>query len=168
MPDTVTRFLERRETLLARLELQLHQAGDAAEAARIACEFTGRELNLADCAFHLPGESGLQQAASWGTLRDPSRPQAQATAASPDIATECARTLRTQRIDDLSAQAVAAPPGVLSALAVAVSQDGILLGVIDSEAADAGFYDARYEQAFEAIAAQAAPHLRRPGRGHRR
>lgn len=175
MVDTVNRFLAGQERLLARLDEQLAQAGDAREAAWMLCEFTGRELNLADCVVYLPGDDGLlAQVAAWGTKR--SAPQVlESRLRLPlghGIVGDCARRLATQRVDDTGADPryVADGQPNLSELAVPVHHEERLLAVLDSEHPQPRFYDARYEQAFEAIAGCSAAHLwrLREGLGVRR
>jgi putative methionine-R-sulfoxide reductase with GAF domain len=74
---------------------------------------------------------------------------------------DCARQLRTQRVDDArhDPRYVRDNEPWLSELSVPLSHDGVLLGVLDSEDALVAFYDARYEQVFEAIADCGAAHL---------
>jgi putative methionine-R-sulfoxide reductase with GAF domain len=162
--DAVSRFLLRQDTLLLRLDELLQQAADADEVAWILCEHTGRELNLADCVLYLPaGEDTLVQAAAWGSRRGAGRmPEARLRMSiGRGVVGDCARLLRTQRVDDTRLDTRYVHDGELglSELATALSHDEFLLGVLDSEAVDAAFYDARYEQAFEAIADCGAAHL---------
>ena len=162
--DVITRFLDRRQVLLARLDDQLQQAQNRHEAAWLLCEYTGRELNLADCVVYLPdGDDGLTQAAAWGPKRGVEQLLESQIhlAIGTGIAGICARDLRTQRVDDArrDLRYIRDDESRLSALSVPISQDGVLLGVLDSEDAHPGFYDARYEGAFEAIAACGAAHL---------
>lgn len=162
--DTVTRFLERRDSMLLRLDEQLRDASDAREAAWTLCDYTGRELNLADCVVYLPaGDDALMQAAAWGPKRG-----AQYILESrlrlplgKGIVGDCARRLQMQRVDDTrdDTRYVHDDQPGLSELAVPLCHDDILLGVLDSEDTGTAFYDARYEQAFEAIAGCAAAHL---------
>ena len=161
--DTVTRFLERRDALLTRLDEQLQEAATAHDAAWIVCEFTGRELNLGDCVVYLPtGGDTLAQTAAWGPKRGAERLLSRLRLpVGRGIVGECALLMQTQRVDDTREDARYVHddhPG-LSELSVPISQDGALLGVLDSEAAEAGFFDDRYEQAFEAIARRGAAHL---------
>jgi len=163
--DAVTRFLDRRQALLARLDDQLRQADTRLEAAQVLCDYTGRELNLADCVVYLPngGGDGLTQVAAWGPKRGAERLLESRIHLPIDtgVVGDCARQLRTQRVDDTCRD----PRHIhddelwLSELSVPISHDGILLGVLDSEDAQAAFYDARYEQVFEAIAECGAAHL---------
>jgi len=162
--DAVTRFLDRRQALLARLDDQLRQAETRLEAARVLCDYTGRELNLADCAVYLPnGGDGLTQAATWGPKRgvEPLLESCIRLPIATGVVGHCARRLRTQRVDDTHRDPRYVRDGEprLSELSVPISHDGILLGVLDREDAQAAFYDARYEQAFEAIAYYGAAHL---------
>jgi putative methionine-R-sulfoxide reductase with GAF domain len=162
--DAVTRFLDRRQALLARLDEQLRQAESALEAARVLCDYTGRELNLADCVVYLPdGGAELKQAAAWGPKRGAER-LLESRIRLPigtGIVGDCARQLRAQRVDDTrhDPRYVCDDEPRLSELSVPICHDEILLGVLDSEDAHTAFYDARYEQAFEAIAGCAAAHL---------
>lgn len=162
--DTVTRFLERRDALLTRLDEQLQDAGDAHDAAWILCEYTGRELNLGDCVVYLPIKGDvLTQAATWGPKRGAER-LLESSLRLPigrGIVGECALLLQKQRVDDTRTDTRYIrddQPG-LSELSVPISHDGILLGVLDSEAAEPAFFDSRYEQAFEGIAQCTAAHL---------
>ena len=162
--DAVSRFLLHRDRLLTRLDELLQQSADADEVAWILCEHTGRELNLADCVLYLPaGDDTLVQAAAWGPRRGAGRmPEARLRLSiGRGVVGDCARLLRTQRVDDTRLDTRYVHDGELglSELATAISHDEILLGVLDSEAVDAAFYDTRYEQAFEAIAACGAAHL---------
>lgn len=162
--DIVTRFLERHDVLLARLDEQLQQASSAHDAAWILCEYTGRELNLADCVVYLPANDGaLMQVAAWGSLRGAecvpeSRKRLPLGAG---IVGACARQLSLLRVDDTRNDARYVQDGHpgLSELAAPIVQDDILLGVLDSESREAGFYDARYEAAFACIVECAAAHL---------
>lgn len=162
--DAVTRFLERRERLLARLDEQLRDASDAREAAWILCEYTGRELNLGDCVVYLPdGDDALVQAAAWGPKRGAERMLESRLRLSlgKGIVGDCARRLHTQRVDDTrkDPRYVRDDHSALSELTVPICHDDFLLGVLDSEDVAAAFYDARYETAFEAIADCGAAHL---------
>jgi len=164
VPDAVTRFLDRSDTMLVRLDEQLRLAESAQEAAWFICEYTGRELNLADCVVYLPTEAGgLVQTAAWGPKRGTDRMLESRIhlAIGKGIAGACARQLRTLRVDDTreDPRYVSDIEPCLSELAVAICQDEILLGVLDSAHASLAFYDSRYEQAFEAIADCSAAHL---------
>ena len=164
MPDVVTRFLDRSESMLVRLDEQLQQADSAQEAAWTLCEYTGRELNLADCVVYLPaGSAGLVLTAAWGPKRGADR-MLESRVRLPvgrGIVGACARQLQLLRVDDTredSRYVNDIEPG-LSELAVPICHDQILLGVLDSEHASTAFFDSRYEQAFEAIADRSAAHL---------
>lgn len=164
MPDAVTRFLSRLDALLARLDGQLALAETPREVAWIVCEFTGRELNLADCVVYLPeGGDGLLQTAAWGPKRVAEHMLESRIRLSlgKGIVGDCARRLHTQRVDDTRNDPRYVRDGELnlSELAVPIHHDEILLGVLDSEHPADGFYDARYEHAFEAIAERSAARL---------
>jgi putative methionine-R-sulfoxide reductase with GAF domain len=162
--DTVTRFLERREALLARLHEQLQEAATAHDAAWILCEYTGRELNLGDCVVYLPtSDDILIQTAAWGPKRGAER-MLESRLRLPvgrGIVGECALLLLTQRVDDTheDPRYVRDDQPGFSELSVPIAREGTLLGVLDSEAAETGFYDTRYQHAFEAITHCGATHL---------
>lgn len=162
--DTVTRFLERHDFMLARLDEQLRQASTAQEAAWVLCDYTGRELNLADCVVYLPDDDGtLAQVAAWGSWHGVERMHESRLRLAPGSGTAgaCARLLRTLRVDDMRGDARYATDEhpALSELAVPIVHDNVLLGVLDSESPELGFYDARYEAAFATIAECGAAHL---------
>lgn len=163
MPDVVARFLDRMDTLLARLDLQLEMAATPQEVAWTLCEFTGRELNLADCVVHLPEGDDLIQTAAWGPKRvaETMLASRRRLAIGRGVVGDCARQLRTLRVDDTRGDPryLADEEWNLSELAVPIRHDGILLGVLDSENPEAGFYDPRYERALEAIAERGAARL---------
>ncbi|HEV8693168.1 MAG TPA: GAF domain-containing protein [Lysobacter sp.] len=164
MPDTVTRFLGQLDALLTRLDGQLDLATSQREAAWTLCEFTGRELNLADCVVYLPdGNDGLMQTAAWGPKRVAENMLESRIRLNfgKGIVGDCARQLRTQRADDTrrDPRYVRDQELNLSELAVPIHHQEILLGVLDSEHPETGFYDARYEQVFEAIAERGAARL---------
>lgn len=155
--DAVTRFLERRDTLLPRLDEQLRQADSPSEAAWTICDFTGRELNLADCVVYLPADDMLVQAAAWGSMRGAERmPEARLRLPiGRGVAGHCALELQVQRIGGTprhDPHHVGKDAATLSELAVPIRHDQTLLGVLDSESPEEAFYDARYEAAFIAIA----------------
>jgi putative methionine-R-sulfoxide reductase with GAF domain len=159
--DAVTRFLDRREAKLQRLDEQLQQAADPSEVASALCEHTGRELNLADCVVYLPaGSDTLVQAAAWGARRGAAL-AARLRLPYEGLVGSCAVTLRTQRIDDLGhdSRDVADAQVHLCELAVPIAHEGVLLGILDSESPEPGFYDSRYEAAFAAIAERGASRL---------
>ena len=162
--DTVTRFLERCDAMLARLDGLLQESSSAREAAWTLCEYTGRELNLADCVVYLPAAGDmLSQAAAWGPRRGAERlPESSLRLPlGRGVVGECALLQQTQRVDDTRDDRRCVRDGqpALSELSVPICRDGLLLGVLDSEDAGTSFYDTRYEQAFEAIAGCAAAHL---------
>ena len=164
MPDTVTRFLSQFDALLRRLDGQLDLAASMHEAAWALCEFTGRELNLADCVVYMPdGTDGLIQIAAWGPKRIAQNMLESRIRLNfgKGIVGDCARRVRTQRTDDTrrDPRYLVDAELNLSELAVPIHHEEILLGVLDSEHPDVGFYDARYEQVFEAIAERGAARL---------
>lgn len=163
MPDVVARFLGQINMLLARLDLQLGMAATPQEVAWTLCEFTGRELNLADCVVYLRDGDGLIQTAAWGPKRvaDTMLAARRRLAIGRGVVGDCASQLRTQRVDDTRTDAryVADEEWNLSELAVPIHHDDILLGVLDSENPEPGFYDPRYERALEAIAERGAARL---------
>jgi putative methionine-R-sulfoxide reductase with GAF domain len=164
MRDAVTRFIDQIESLLVRLDGQLDLSASPREAAWTLCEFAGRELNLADCVVYLPrGNDSLVQTAAWGPKRvsENMLESRVVLTGGKGVVGDCARRLRTMRIDDtrLDPRYVRDDQVNLSELAVPIHHEEILLGVLDSENPEASFYDARYEKALEAIADRGAAHL---------
>ncbi|GAB3088997.1 GAF domain-containing protein [Lysobacter terrae] len=162
--DAVTRFLDRRDVLLPRLDEQLQQATTPTEVAWVLCEFTGRELNLADCVVYLPADGDvLLQTAAWGSLRGIEHlPESRLRVpVGQGIAGHCARTLKIQLIGATrnDPHFVEGDELCVSELAVPIEHDEVLLGILDSESPEENFYDARYEAAFAAIAASGAGRL---------
>lgn len=165
MDDPVARFLPQAERLLGELETDLATATTPREVAWRLCEFAGRELDLADCVVYLSdGDGGLVQQAAWG----PKRVARQVLESrirldvGQGVVGDSARQLQPQRVDDTrhDPRYILDAENNLSELAVPIHHDDTLLGVLDSEHPDPGFYDARHEQAFVAIAARGAARLR--------
>jgi putative methionine-R-sulfoxide reductase with GAF domain len=164
MQDATQQFLERADQRLTTLDERLAQAASAREVAWAVCEFAGRELELADCVVYLPdGADSLLQQAAWGPKRaaDQVLESRIRLAAGRGVVGDCARQQATQRVADTrnDARYVADDQVNLSELAVPLLHDGRVMGVLDSEHPDAGFYDARHEQALRAIADRAAARL---------
>lgn len=165
MDDAVARFPTQAERLLRQLDAELTSATTPREVAWMLCEFAGRELDLADCVVYLPdGDGGLVQQAAWGPKR-----VAQHVLESrirlgigQGVVGDSARQLQPQRVDDTrhDPRYILDAENNLSELAVPIHHGDALLGVLDSEHPDPGFYDARHEQAFVAIAARGAARLR--------
>lgn len=163
MLEAATRFLDQLDAMLSRLDGQLELAQSRAEVANTLCEFVGRELNLADCGVYLHDGKGLSQMAAWGTREKPEPPGARIDLGVPSgIAGSCAHQLRPQRTDDARTdpRCRAGEATHRSELAVPILHGATLLGIIDSRDPEAGFYDARYEKAFKAMADRGAARLR--------
>lgn len=164
MDDAVARFTSQAEVLLDQLDADLAAAATSREVAWSLCEFAGRELGLADCVVYLPDRDGsLVQQAAWGPKRVATHVLESRIrlAIGQGVVGECARQLQPQRVDDTrrDPRYILDAEDNLSELAVPIHLDGTLLGVLDSEHPDRGFYDARHEQAFAAIAGRGAARL---------
>lgn len=164
MDDAVARFPPQAERLLRQLDAELTSATTPREVAWTLCEFAGRELDLADCVVYLPDNDGsLVQQAAWGPKRvaDHVLESRIRLAIGQGVVGDSARQLQPQRVDDTrrDPRYVLDAENNLSELAVPIHHDGTLLGVLDSEHPEQGFYDDRHEQALVAIAAHGAARL---------
>lgn len=165
MSDAVDRFLEQREPLLVRLDAELASAASASDVAWTLCEFAGRELDLDDCVVYLPEPDGtLLQQAAWGPKRAAEHMLESRIrlASGRGVVGDCAQRLQTQRVDDTRGDPRYVADDVinLSELAIPLQHDGAVLGVLDSEHPDPGWYDTRHEQALAAIAERGTTRLR--------
>lgn len=164
MLDATQMFLDRADQRLSALDERLAQAGNAREVAWAVCEFAGRELGLADCVVYLPeGADSLLQQAAWGPKRAAEQVLESRIrlAVGRGVVGDCARQRQPQRVDDTRRDPRYVPDDQvnLSELAVPLLDGERILGVLDSEHPDRGFYDARHERAFQAIASRAAVRL---------
>lgn len=164
MLDAIGRFPTQAKRLLDQLDAELASATTPSEVAWTLCEFSGRELDLADCVVYLTdGDGSLVQQAAWGPKRvaDHVLESRIRLAIGQGVVGDSARQLQPQRVDDTrrDPRYVLDAELNLSELAAPIHHDGILLGVLDSEHPEQGFYDVRHEQAFVAIAASGAARL---------
>lgn len=164
MLDATQRFLDRADQRLALLDERLSQAASAREVAWTVCEFAGQELALADCVLYLPdGADSLLQQAAWGPKRAAEQVLESRIrlAVGAGVVGDCARQQAPQRVTDTrqDARYVADDQINLSELAVPLLHGGRVMGVLDSEHPDPGFYEPRHEQALQAIADRAAARL---------
>jgi putative methionine-R-sulfoxide reductase with GAF domain len=164
MLDATQLFLDRADQRLDVLDERLAQAASAREVAWTVCAFAGHELALADCVVYLPdGADSLLQYAAWGPKRvaDQVLESRIRLAVGHGVVGDCARQQAPQRVADTrqDARYVADDQVNLSELAVPLVHAGRVIGVLDSEHPDAGFYDERHEQALAAIADRAAARL---------
>lgn len=164
MQDATATFLGQADERLAALDHRLAQAVTTRDAAWTVCEFAGRELDLSDCVVYLPdGPDSLVQQAAWGPKRAAEQVLESRIrlAIGMGVVGDCARRRAAQRVDDTrqDARYVADDQVNLSELAVPLLHEGRLLGVLDSEHPSPAFYDARHEQALQAIASRAAARL---------
>lgn len=160
--------------LAHRLELaltRLHQALVRASTAHAACWAITDEaialLELEDCVVYLlqADRQTLSQQAAFGPKRGArgvleSQIRLQL---GEGIVGACAQQHLTQWIDDVAGDSryVADDAVRGSELAVPILYAGELIGVIDSEHSQPGFYTAELVRAFEQIAALSASHLQR-------
>ena len=164
MQDATRTFLDRADQRLAALDHRLAQAASAREVAWVVCDFAGHELALADCVVYLPdGADSLLQQAAWGPKRAAEQVLESRIrlAVGTGVVGDCARQRAPQRVADTrrDARYVADDQVNLSELAVPLLHGERVMGVLDSEHPDAGFYDGDLEQAMQAIAARAAARL---------
>ena len=110
-----------------------------------------------------PLSGSLVQQAAWGPKRvaDHVLESRIRLAVGQGIVGDSARQLQPQRVDDIrrDPRYVLDAENNLSELAVPIHHDGTLLGVLDSEHPEQGFYDDRHEQALVTIAAHGAARL---------
>ncbi len=166
MASPTAAFLADAFARLARLNEELAGAGTPQEVAWVLAEFSGRELELADCVVYLldPGGATLTQQAAWGPKRAAERVLESRLTLAMDqgIVGRCARLRLPQRTADarLDRRYVIDDQFNLSELAVPILADDTLYGVLDSEHPLADQYDLDAEHAFLAIAERGALRLR--------
>lgn len=158
-------FLGQRTPALDVLAGKLRACATAHDLAWTVCDFAGRALELDDLIVYLADSDGrsLVQHAAWGAKRVAERmiEHRITLRIGQGIVGSCALTGITQLIPDtrLDPRYVPDDEARLSEMAVAIRQDGRVLGVIDSEAPEAYAYDTPHVEALEAIAAVAAEAL---------
>jgi GAF domain-containing protein len=167
MAASTAAFLAEARTRLARLSEALAAAAAPQDVAWTLCEFSGRELGLADCVVYLldPGGATLTQQAAWGPKRAADRVLESRLTLAMDqgIVGRCARLRLPQRTPNARTDPryVVDDQFNLSELAVPILADEILYGVLDSEHPDANYYDLDDEHVFLAIAERGALRLQR-------
>lgn len=158
-------FLEQAPQRLARLTRELACAGTRQDVAWTLCEFSGRELDLADCVVYLvdPGGTSLTQQAAWGPKRAAHHmlESRLRLAMGQGIVGRCAQRRLPQRTGNARTDPryVVDDQFNLSELAVPILADGELLGVLDSEHPRADYYGLEDEHVFLAIAERGALRL---------
>lgn len=165
MSGIVSDFLAESEARLAKLDAELARVESAPCVAWTLCEFSGRELDLVDCvAYLLESDTTLVQQAAWGPKRaaDHVLESRIHLAVGRGVVGACAQSRQPQRVDDTrkDPRYVVDDQNNLSELAVPLLDGDTLFGVLDSEHPQSGYYDARHQQALQAIAARGARRLR--------
>ena len=163
--DAVLAFVANQRDQLIRLDAQLRQLGKPHDVAWAIADFAGRVLMLDDCVVYLtqPDGESLLQYAAYGPKRIAERifenrirlPFGQGVVGS------CAQLGVAQRIDDTRADAryVVDDSERLSEIAVPILDGQRVLGVIDSEHAEADFFTADHVAALGALADSAGKRL---------
>lgn len=162
-------FLSEAQARLAGLSTALSRADSPQAVAWSLCEYSGRELELADAVVYLLDDGGasLTQQAAWGPKQAAhhileSRIR---LAIGVGIVGRCAQLRLPQRTADarLDERYVIDDQPNLSELAVPILADGALFGVLDSEHPQADYYRMAHEHALLAIAERGAHRLRELG-----
>ena len=162
-------FLSEAQARLAGLSTALSRADSPQAVAWSLCEYSGRELALADAVVYLLDDGGtsLTQQAAWGPKQAAhhileSRIR---LAIGVGIVGRCAQLRLPQRTADarLDVRYVIDDQPNLSELAVPILADGALFGVLDSEHPQADYYRMAHEHAMLAIAERGAHRLRELG-----
>ena len=162
-------FLADARARLAALGAELAGACTPEEVAWVLCEFSGRELDLADCVVYLldPDGATLTQQAAWGPKRAAHHVMESRLrlALGQGIVGRCAQLRLPQRTGDARSDQryVVDDQFNLSELAVPIIADGTLYGVLDSEHPRADYYALEDEHAFLAIAERGALRLQELG-----
>ena len=165
MASHSTAFLAQAQQRLAGLMQELAGAGTSQDVAWTLCEFSGRELDLADCVVYLldPGGASLTQQAAWGPKRAAHHvlESRLRLAIGQGIVGRCAQLRLPQRTGNAHADRryVVDDQFNMSELAVPILADGELFGVLDSEHPLADYYGLEDEHVFLAIAERGALRL---------
>lgn len=153
------------EAALARLVALLRKAGSAREAAWAISSEAIAALGLEDCIVYLLDEGGslLTQVAAYGPkLKAPKVIEHPITLrVGQGVVGACAATRAVQRIDDTRTDPryVVDDEPRLSELALPLMHQGELLGVLDSEHSQAGFYSDRHVRVLQQMALLLAERL---------
>ncbi len=157
-PGPVDRFLEEPSEARARLDDLLAASASADAVAWTLCEFAGRELDLDDCVVYLAFQNGraLAQRAAWGAKRVSERmmDSPMRLNLSQGIVGTCALVGAPQMVPDtrLDPRYLSDDAARLSELSVPLRSGERVLGVIDTEHAEADHYDSRHVRALFLIA----------------
>lgn len=153
------------EAALARLVALLRKAGSAREAAWAISSEAIAALGLEDCIVYLLDEGGtlLTQVAAYGPkLKAPKVIEHPITLrVGQGVVGACAATRQVQRIDDTRSDPryVVDDEPRLSELALPLMHRDELLGVLDSEHSQAGFYSDRHVRVLQQMALLLAERL---------
>jgi GAF domain-containing protein len=153
------------EAGLTRLMALLRKAGTAREAAWAISSEAIAALGLEDCICYLLDAGGgtLTQVAAYGPkLKAPQVIEYPITLRlGQGVVGNCAATREIIRIDDTreDPRYLVDDDARLSELAIPLLHDGELLGVLDSEHSDAGFYSDRHVRVLQQMASLLAAHL---------
>lgn len=159
-------FLATQRDQLIRLDALLKKATTPHELAWVLADFAGRVLALDDCVVYLaqPDGAHLLQYAAYGTKQVAERifENRIALPFGHGIVGACARMAQAQLIADTleDPRYVVDDVARRAELAVPILDRGHVLGVIDSEHPEPGFYTQAHVEALRAVAAQAAKRLR--------
>lgn len=160
-------FLARSGQRLAALGARLLGARDRVDLAWRLCEFTGQELDLVDCLIYLTdpecSDGSLLQYAAWGPKRVAERVLESRIRLQlgQGVVGNCALTQAPQLVADtrLDPRYLIDQDHYHSELAVPITCDGRLLGVIDTEHPDTDAYRSTHIRALLAIATCATTRL---------
>ncbi|HET6545169.1 MAG TPA: GAF domain-containing protein [Rhodanobacteraceae bacterium] len=164
MTYSATAFFAQAGARLAELDAGLAKAGSRRDVAWILCEFSGRQLKLADVVVYLVDADGcLSQQAAWGPKRAADQVLESRIRLMPGqgIVGTCATQQLPLRIADTERDPryVCDDHPNRSELAVPICGGGVLFGVLDSEHPEPGYYDTQHERALLAIAERGAARL---------
>ena len=164
--DAVFAFVANQRDQLIRLDAQLKPLTKPHDVAWAIADFAGRVLMLEDCIVYLtqPDGESLLQYAAYGPKRIAERifENRIRLPFGEGVVGSCARLAQPQKIDDTRADAryVVDDLERLSEIAVPILDGATVLGVIDSEHPDAGFYRREHVAALTALAEAAAKRLK--------
>lgn len=163
--DPIRLFLASLPRLAAVFEAQLAQCSSALDVAWAVCDYAGRALELDDCVVYLTDAAGttVSQYAAWGGKRVARQVLENRIVLrfGEGIVGTCALTGAPQVVPDtrLDPRYVRDDAMRLSELAVPIVLDGRVLGVIDTEHAQADHYRSAHIRALAEIASRAAARL---------
>ena len=164
--EAVHAFLANERDQLIRLEAQLRKITTPHDLAWAVADFAGRVLALDDCIVYLtqPDGAHLLQYAAYGPKRIAERifENRIELPFGHGVVGACARTAQAQLIADTRSDPryVVDDVARLSEVAVPFLSQGRVLGVIDSEHPEAGYFTTHHLAALRALASHAARRLR--------